>query len=285
MEITINLIKQLRDKTGAGMTDCKKALVETDGNIEKAVEFLRKKGAATATKRADKVAKEGAVKSAFSEDKKKSAMIEVNCETDFVSKGDDFQKFAQSIADAALIISSNNKEDILNYKGTDGLSIEENLNGMMGRVGEKIELRRAKIIAAENGYVAGYIHFGSKLGALVAFKGDNTTESVELGNKIAMQVVAMNPLALNRDGINKELIEKEKEIYTSQARNEKKPDNIVERIVNNKIEKFYQENCLVEQEFIQEANTSVGDLITNFNKTKSMNLEIVEYVRFQLGQD
>lgn len=216
---------------------------------------------------------------------KKAAIIELNCETDFVSKGDDFQKFAQSIANFALNLFSDNKSDVLNYKDSDNLSVEDNINGMMSRVGEKIELRRVKVFSIEDGYISGYIHFGSKLGSLVAIKGNKSEESIELGNKIAMQVVAMNPLALNRDGIKKELIEKEKEIYTSQAKNEKKPDNIVERIVNNKIEKFYQENCLLEQEFIQESNLSVGDLIKNFNKSKNENLNLVDYVRFHLGQD
>jgi elongation factor Ts len=285
MEITINLIKELREKTGAGMTDCKKALIETNGDLIKAVDFLRKKGAATASKRADKAAKEGAIKSAFSADGKHASIIELNCETDFVSKGDDFQSFAQSIADATLLILSNVKEDVLKYKGPDGLTVEDNLNGMMGRVGEKVELRRVKSLSIDSGFITGYIHFGSKLGSLIVIKGNGGPEAVELGKKIAMQVVAMNPLALNREGISKDLIENEKEIYSSQARNEKKPDNIVERIVNNKVEKFYQENCLVEQEFIQEANTSVGDLIKKFNKDKGESLEIVEYARFQLGQD
>jgi len=285
MEITINLIKELREKTGAGMSDCKKALVDSDGDITKAVEFLRKKGAATATKRADKAAKEGAIKSSISEDRKKASIIEVNCETDFVSKGEDFQKFAQNIANSALAVFSDNKENVLKVKDSDNLTVEDNLNAMMGRVGEKIEFRRVKVFKLEDGFISGYIHFGSKLGSLVVIKGNNTPDSVELGNKIAMQVVAMNPLALNRVGINKELIEKEKEIYTSQAKNEKKPDNIVERIVNNKIEKFFQENCLLEQEFIQEANLSVGDLVKNFNKSKNENLNLVDYVRFHLGQD
>ncbi len=285
MEITITLIKELREKTGAGMSDCKKALVETNGDLTKSVEFLRKKGAATAAKRADKVVKEGAIKSSISEDRKKASIIEVNCETDFVSKGDDFQKFAQNIANSALAVFSNDKEEVLKFKDSNNLSVEDNLNAMMSRVGEKIELRRVKVFSVEGGFISGYIHFGSKLGSLVVIKGKQTQDSVELGNKIAMQVVAMNPLALNRDDINKELIEKEKEIYTSQAKNEKKPDNIVERIVNNKVEKFFQENCLLEQEFIQEANLSVGDLIKNFNKSKNENLNLVDYVRFHLGQD
>ena len=285
MDISINQIKELREKTGAGMSDCKKALEESHGDIEKAIEILRKKGAATAAKRADKIAKEGAIKSKISEDKKRAAIIEVNCETDFVSKGEDFQKFAQDIADTVLSVFTEDKTAILNFKDSNNLSIDDKLNSMMGRVGEKIELRRVKILEIKDGFISGYVHFGSKLGSIIAIKGNNIQPSVELGNKIAMQVVAMNPLSIDRKGIPDTLIEKEKEIYISQAKNEKKPEKIMDKIVQNKIEKFYQENCLLEQEFIQEANLSVGDLINRYNKETGENLSIVSYFRYHLGQE
>ena len=283
MEITLDLIKELRNKTGAGINDCKKALTEADGNIEKAVEVLRKKGAAMAVKRADKIANEGAVKSKISEDKKKGVIIEVNCETDFVSKGDEFQNFAETIAKVALSIDSDNIEKILSSKTEKGLTVKDTIDEIMGKVGEKTELKRAKMINAADGFVADYIHFGSKLGAMVGLKGNLTEESEKLGKSIAMQVVAMNPQSIDRKGISDDIIEKEKDIYLTVAKNENKPDKIAETIVKNKIERFYQDNCLIEQEYINESGKSIKDLISEFNKKNNNNLEITDMVRFQLG--
>lgn len=283
MEITIKLIKELRDKTGAGMSDCKTALKETNGDIEKAIEYLRKKGAATAAKRADKAANEGAVKIAISDDKKSAAMIELNCETDFVSKGETFQNFSQAIAELALKNQTKTTDELLRVKDEKGLTCKENIDGMMASVGEKIELRRVKYIGMTDGFVSSYLHFGSKLGGLVAVKGELTDAAYDLGNKISMQLVAMNPISINREGISKDIIEKEKEIYFTLAKNENKPDNIAEKIVQNKLEKFFQENCLLEQEYINEANINISDLIKRFTKESGTKFEISEVVRFQLG--
>ncbi len=283
MEITLDLIKELRNKTGAGINDCKKALTEADGNMEKAIELLRKKGAAMAMKRADKVANEGAVKSKISEDKKNGVIIEINCETDFVSKGDEFQNFAENVAAAALNDGTDDVDKILASKVSSGLTVKETIDEIMGKVGERTELKRAKLIKVSDGFVADYIHFGSKLGALVGIKGTLTDEAEKLGKSIAMQVVAMNPQSISRDGISKEVIEKEKEIYLTVAKNENKPDKIAETIVNNKVERFYQDNCLLEQEYINEAGKSIKDLIAEFNKKNNNTLEITDMVRFQLG--
>ncbi len=283
MEITLDLIKELRNKTGAGINDCKKALEESNGDIDKAIEFLRKKGAAMAVKRADKAANEGAVKSEISEDKKTGVIIEVNCETDFVSKGKEFQDFAEDIAKAALRMSSDNIDSILNFKNDKGLTIKETIDEIMGKVGERVELRRVKLINVKDGFVADYIHFGSKLGALVGLRGELTDSSEKLGKSIAMQVVAMNPQSVDRNGISKEIIEKEKEIYLTLAKNENKPDKIAETIVNNKVERFYQDNCLLEQEYINESGKSIKELLAEHNKQNNGKLEITEMVRFQLG--
>ncbi|MDZ4712281.1 MAG: translation elongation factor Ts [bacterium] len=283
MEITLDLIKELRNKTGAGINDCKKALQESDGNIEKAIETLRKKGAAMAVKRADKVANEGAVKSKISDDKKTGVMIEVNCETDFVSKGDEFQNFADSIAKTALSINSDDNQKILSAKTEKDLTIQESIDEIMGKVGEKTELKRAKLINSADGFVAEYVHFGSKLGALVGIKGKLTDDSEKLAKSIAMQIVAMNPQSIDRTGISQETIDKEKDIYLTVAKNENKPEKIAATIVNNKIERFYQDNCLLEQEYINESGKSIKDLIAEFNKKNDNSLEITEMVRFQLG--
>jgi elongation factor Ts len=283
MEITLDLIKELRNKTGAGINDCKKALQEVDGNLEKAVEYLRKKGAAMAVKRADKAANEGAVKMKISDDKKSAAIIEVNCETDFVSKGDEFQNLANNIAKAAFESKGNNLDSILSAAAGDGLTVKEKIDEFMGKVGEKTELRRGDFMEVADGFISGYIHFGSKLGSIVGFKGTYSAEAEKLGNSIAMQVVAMNPMAISRDDIAPDVIEKEKEIYMTLAKNENKPDNIAQTIVKNKIERFFQENCLLEQEYINESSKRIKDLIDEFNKSTNAGLEIVKMFRYQLG--
>lgn len=283
MAVTIELIKDLREKSGAGMSDCKKALEETNGDIPKAIEYLRKKGAAMATKRADKIAKEGAVKSKISDDKSKGVIIEVNCETDFVSKGDGFQNFAQGIADTALASSSNDAAHLLSVKGDNDLTVQETIDGMMGRVGEKIELRRVRFISVEGGFVSTYIHFGSKVGAIIGMKGKYSEEANDIGHKMAMQIVAMMPINVRRDEVSADIIEKELEIYQQQAKNEKKPENIIEKITLNRLEKFFQENCLLEQEFIQDSSKSVGDLLKDFTKATGEPLDVTEMARFQLG--
>ena len=283
MEITIALIKDLREKTGAGMTDCKKALQETNGDIPKAIEYLRKKGATTATKRADKTAKEGAIKIALSDDKKSAVMIELNCETDFVSKGEGFQTLSDKIAKIGLENNTTDIGSLLKAEAEGSLTVKDEIDSMMSSVGEKIELRRVKYLNIPNGFISTYVHFGNKLGGMIAVEGKISEEALDLGKKIAIQLVAMNPIALNREGISAETIEKEKEIYITVAKNENKPDNIVERIVNNKLEKYYQENCLLEQEYINESGVNIAEIIKRYEKTSSEKFDIKEIVRFQLG--
>jgi elongation factor Ts len=283
MAVTIELIKDLREKSGAGMADCKKALEETNGDIPKAIEYLRKKGAAMATKRADKIAKEGAVKSSISEDKSKGVIVEINCETDFVAKGDGFQNFTQNIANIALANDVNDAAHLLGVKGPDGLTVQEIIDGMMGSVGEKIELRRVRLIKVDGGFVSSYIHFGSKVGAIVGLKGKYSEEANEIGQKIAMQTVAMTPINVRRDEVSADVIEKELEIYQTQARNEKKPENIIEKITMNRLEKFFQENCLLEQEYIQDSTKNIGDLLKDYTKKTGEAFDVTEMSRFQLG--
>ncbi|HCA43455.1 MAG TPA: elongation factor Ts [Bacteroidetes bacterium] len=282
MTVTLDLIKELRAKTGVGMADCKKALEETSGDLEKAIEYLRKKGASLAAKRADKMTNEGAVKDALSDDRKKGVIVEINCETDFVAKGDDFQKFSNDVAKTAL---DNNISDLdsLLKANLNGLSVQETLDGLMGKLGEKIEIKKIENVSAEDGFITDYIHFGSKLGGLVAFKGNKTDESLDLGRKIAMQVVAMNPMALTRDAISSDVVEKEKEIYKTLAVQEGKPENIIDKIVSNKLEKFYQENVLLEQSFLQDEKKTVEEILNEFNKKSGNTLSISKMVRFQLG--
>ena len=282
MTISIDQIKELRNKTGAGMADCKKALEDSDGNIEKAIEILRKKGAALATKRADKSTNEGAIKSKISDDKKSAAIIEVNCETDFVSKGEAFQEFSDNVAEATLLAKSNDINTVLETKIGE-LTIKERLDSLMAAAAEKTEIKRVCYLHIEDGFFGDYNHFGSKLGSLVGAKGEYTEEAGDILNKIAMQVVAMNPIAIKREDVPAEIIEKEKEIYTSQVKNEGKPENIIDKIVQNKTEKYFQENVLLEQEFIQDSKIAVMDFIADYKEKTGKSFEITEMVRYQLG--
>lgn len=282
MQITASLVNELRQKTGAGMMDCKKALVESDGDIQKAIEILRKKGAAVAAKRAEKSANEGLVLSKVSDDKKTGVIVEVNCETDFVANSDDFVALANLIVDKALEETPADAAALAAIP-----AVAEKTNDVMGKVGEKIQVSRVAVETAPNGVVVGYIHPGSKLGVLVTFDGvtSGADEMSALGKDIAMQVAAMKPICSYREEVPKDLIEKEIEIYKELARKEGKPENILEKIATGKLNKYYQENCLVEQAYIKDNAKSVSDLIKEFNSKHGSNAKIVRFRRFHLSDE
>src|SRR2546422_924088 len=248
MEISVEKVKELRSKTGAGMMDVKKALEESNGDFDKAIEFLRKKGSLTSQKRIEKIAKEGLIIARTSDDRKEAAIVEVNCETDFVARSDAFQRFANSLADSALKSKTNDVKEILTKNLSENITVQQALDELVGKVSEKVETKRVDYFKSSEGFFSEYNHPGNKIASLVEITGKATDQSIKLGNELAMQVVAMKPVALDRSGIDSKVIEKEKEIYLTQAKNEKKPADISEKIAANKIEKFYQENCLVEQE-------------------------------------
>lgn len=283
MAITAADVNELRKKTGAGMMDCKKALTEANGDFEKAIEILRKKGASVAAKRAEKSTNEGIIVTKVSEDHKKASIIEVNCETDFVAKSDDFVKLANSVAEAAF---SSNAQDskILLESNT---QLKNLLEDVMGKVGEKIEVSRVSTELADNGLIVDYIHMGSKLGVLVKFDNvtNNSTELIEIGKDIAMQVAAMNPICVYREEVPTTTIDKEIEIYKELARKEGKPENILDKIAQGKLNKFYQENCLFEQAFIKDNSKSIKDLLSEYNKKNESQAKISLFKRFHLGDE
>jgi elongation factor Ts len=285
MAITAAQVNELRKKTGAGMMDCKKALTEANGDFEKAIEILRKKGASVASKRADKSANEGIVVAKISADHKKATMIEVNCETDFVAKSDDFIKLANEIVEATFKSELSNAQQLL--ESDKSLSIR--VIDVMGKVGEKIEISRVLTEKASNGLIVDYIHMGSKLGVLVKFDNvtGNSNQLVEIGKNIAMQVAAMNPICVYREEVPTETIEKEIDIYKELARKEGKPENILEKIATGKLNKFYSENCLFEQVYIKDTTSSktVGNLIEDYNKNNSSQSKISLFKRFHLGDE
>jgi elongation factor Ts len=283
MTITAQQVQELRQKTGSGMMDCKKALIEADGDMEKAVEILRKKGQAVASKRAEKTAGEGLVLTRISGDKKSGIIVEVNCETDFVANSEDFVNLANLVADKTAETQPSSPEELIE-KNPD---IKNNLNDVMGRVGEKIEISRLAIDTSEKGFVVDYIHPGSKLGVVVVFDNAGNTVSGlgNIGKDIAMQVAAMRPICVTREEVPKELIEKEIEIYKEVSRKEGKPEQILDKIAQGKLNKYYQENCLIEQAYIKDNSKSVGDLLKEFNTQNNSNVKIHHFRRFHLGDE
>ena len=283
MQITASQVNELRQKTGAGMMDCKKALTEANGDYEKAIDILRKKGAAVAAKRAEKSANEGLVLIKISDDKKTGVITEINCETDFVAKSADFINLADSVLQTVFSQKPANKEDLLANNPT----LNNQLNDVMGKVGEKIEISRFAVEKVSEGVVVGYVHLGSKLGVIVKFEGTTTgqDELAEIGKDIAMQVAAMKPICVFREEVPKDLIEKEIDIYKEIARKEGKPEQILEKISTGKLNKFYQENCLVEQAFIKDNTKTVNDLLKEFNSKHGSNVKIVLFRRFHLGDE
>jgi len=263
--------------------DCKRALTEAEGNFEKAIELLRKKGAAVASKRAEKIANEGLVLTKISDDKQTGVIVEVNCETDFVAKSVDFVKFADEVLQTVFSIKPASVNDLLDKS----VIIKDLQTNLMGKVGEKIEISRLAIENAPNGVVIDYVHLGSKLGVLIKFDNVAADKNAfsEIGKDIAMQVAAMKPICVYREEVPKDIIDKEIDIYKELARKEGKPEQILEKISQGRLNKFYQENCLVEQAFIKDNTKSVGDLLKEFNSKQGTQIKISLFHRFHLGDE
>jgi elongation factor Ts len=284
-EISAKLVKDLRDKTGAGMADCKKALEAAGGDMDAAIKWLRERGAAAAAKRADREAKEGIIAVAQTADKTAAAMVEVNCETDFVARSEGFVAFANEVAALALQHRTKTLKDLLDLTigGEFNTSVAKAAEIMVGKVGEKVEISRMALLEAPNGMVVAYIHPGAKLASLVHITGLNGKDD-PIGKDIAMQVAAAAPVALERHSVPKELIEKETEIYRQQALNEKKPAAVVEKIVAGRVEKMYQEVVLLEQPFIKDNSKTVTEILKEASERLHAPLSVKEFVRFQLGE-
>ena len=272
--ITADLVKQLREKTGAGMMDCKKVLTETDGDMEKAAELLRERGIAKAAKKSDRIAAEGLVAAYVSDDKKVGSVVEVNAETDFVAKNDEFRSFVADVAKQVAEKNPANVEELLAQKYLDtDQTVQEVLTNKIATIGENMSIRRFTRFESE-GLVESYIHGDGKIGVLVNFKSGDET----LAKDVCMQIAAARPEFLNRESVPEERVQKEMEILKAQAMNEGKPAEIAEKMVQGRIGKFYGEICLLDQEFVKDPSIKVGDLI------KSKGAEIVDYVRIEKGE-
>jgi len=285
MSISAKQVKELRDKTGAGMMDCKKALTESNGNFEKAIEILRKKGASVAAKRAERSAEEGIVLTKVLENNT-GIMVEVNCETDFVAKSDDFVKFANTVLDTVVNGKPANLDELKALKAGD-LTIADLLNETTGKVGEKVEISRFVIEAADNGVVVDYVHHGSKLGVLLRVDSvtDGTDEMVSLAKDFAMQIAAMNPQYVSREVVPEEVVNKELEIYKEIAAKEGKPENILDKIAQGRLNKFFSEVCLVNQVSVKDNSKSVSDFVKEFNSKNSSEAKVKVFHRFHLSDE
>lgn len=284
MAVTAQMVKELREATGAGMMDCKKALTEADGNMERAVDILREKGLSKAAKKADRVAAEGLVTIKTNADNTLAAVVEVNSETDFVAKNQDFKDFVADVAEMVLEGDAADLDALLASNHKEGKALKDVLNDRVATIGEKLDVRRFERIST-NGKVAGYIHGGGKIGVLVELATDSNDERVlTLGRDIAMQVAAMNPKYISRDDVDPEYIAHETEILTQQALNEGKPANIVEKMVVGRLNKELKEVCLVDQVFVKDSELTISKLIAKVAKEVASDISIASMVRYEVGE-
>lgn len=275
MAVTAKMVKELREITGAGMMDCKKALVETAGDIEKAVDFLREKGIASAAKKAGRIAAEGST--FIKVEGNKAALIEVNCETDFVTKNDQFKKLLSDIASHIVSQEPKDVEEALSQKlnGTDE-TVETYINSTIATIGEKISLRRFTLLTkTENDAFGAYLHMDGRIGVLASLEG---TTDEEAAKDVAMHIAAVNPKYISRDEVDQEEVEREREILKTQALNEGKPEKIVEKMVEGRLSKFFEDICLVEQSFVKDSDQKVKKFLESKSAT------VKTFVRYEVGE-
>lgn len=274
--VTAAMVKELRERTGAGMMDCKKALAETDGDMEKAIEYLREKGLAAAAKKSGRIAAEGLVVAKVETGNKKAVIVEVNCETDFVAKTDEFKAFVDAIANVILEKAPTSVEELL-AQSADGGTVNDLITEKIAKIGENMSIRRFELFSTADGTVEAYIHGAGRIGVLVEMKGSGDNLA-GVAKDVAMQIAASKPEYVTRDQVASETIEKEKEILKAQAINEGKPAEIAEKMVAGRIEKYYKEICLVEQPFIKDPDLNVKKMLDQ-NQA-----EVVRFARFEMGE-
>ena len=293
MAVTAKLVKELREMTGAGMMDCKKALTATDGDMDKAVEFLREKGLATAQKKAGRIAAEGIVMLKVSEDGKKAVAVEVNAETDFVAKNEKFQGYVAQVAELALNTKAADIDAFMEEEWTfsESATVKEELAHQMATIGENMNIRRFAQVTEENGFVASYTHMGGKIGVLVDVETDVVNDAVkEMAKNVAMQVAALKPLYTNDSEVSAEYIAHEKEILLAQIMNDpkesQKPEKVIQGMITGRINKELKEICLLDQVYVkaEDGKQSVGKYVQEVAKANNANITIKGFVRFETGE-
>ena len=285
MNITASMVKELRDKTNAGMMDCKKALKETSGDIEKAIIYLREKGLLQAAKKSGRIASEGLTTALISADGKKGVVIEVNSETDFVAKNEEFKNF---VAEAAQAVVENSPKDLEALKAVvlnDGKTVQETLTDKIAKIGENMSLRRFGEVKVENGVVVDYIHGGGKISVVVALESEGDTVALtDIGKDLAMQVAAMSPKYISIEDVDAEFLAQEKKILTAQALNEGKPEKIVEKMVEGRLNKQLKEICLLEQVFVKDTDLTVKKVISDTAKKLGSEIKVADVLRYEVGE-
>ncbi|MDR3259412.1 MAG: translation elongation factor Ts [Fusobacteriaceae bacterium] len=274
-EITASLVKELRERTGAGMMDCKKALQENNGDMEKSIDYLREKGIAKAVKKGGRIAAEGLVFDNLSSDHKEAILIELNSETDFVAKNDAFKDFGKKLAEFALAKKVTTVEDLNKLEIEPGKTVENAVTDLIAKIGENMHLRRLHYTHATDGFVVTYSHLGGKLGVIIEITGEPTKENIVIARDIAMHVAAMDPKYLSRDEVTQNDLDREKEIARKQLEAEGKPAQIIEKILLGKMNKFYEENCLLNHEFVKNKDLTIEEYAGD--------LKILSFARFKVG--
>ncbi len=285
MKVTAALVKELRDKTGAGMMDCKKVLVEADGDIDKAMDLLREKGLSKATKKADRIAAEGLTRVAFNADHTQAAIVEVNSETDFVAKNEEFVSFVEKLAELAVENDVTTMEEFtaLPYEGEG--TVNDAVIQKTAKIGEKLSFRRFQKLATPGTVYTGYLHGGGKIGVVVGIKTEASFPEIEVvGKDVAMQVASMSPRFVLEAEADPAWLENEKEIAKQQLLNEGKPENLVERIIPGKIKAVLKEVCLVDQKFVKNSDQTVGEYVAEAAKTLGKDMAVTEMVRYEVGE-
>ena len=285
MAVTAAMVKELREATGAGMMDCKKALTETGGDKEKAVDYLRENGLAKAAKKAGRVASEGLVRLAFNQDATQAAAIEVNSETDFVAKNEEFVEFVETLSQMALADGADSMEAFmaLSY-GTEG-SVQDALNNKIAKIGENMSIRRFEKFATPGVKYAGYIHGGGKIGVVIGIQTEASAEDISVvGRDVAMQAASMRPQFVDESSVDPEYLEHEKQILIAQALHEGKPAEIVEKMVVGRLKKELKETCLVEQKFVKNNDMSVKEYVDAVAKDLGKTMKVVEMLRYEVGE-
>lgn len=284
MAVTAALVKELRERTGAGMMDCKKALVETDGNIDKAIEVLREKGLSKAAKKSGRIAAEGLVRIAYNDDNSESAIVEINSETDFVAKNDEFITFVEDIANMALLHGEKDMDEFMSVD-FNGKPISGVLTDKIAKIGENMNIRRYKKLATDGVVYTGYTHGGGRIGVIVGIKTDASPDEISrVGKDVAMQIASMDPKFISDKDVDPEYLENEKRILTQEVLNEGKKPEIVDKIVAGKIKKELKEVCLLDQPFVKDGDMSVGQYIAGAAKEIGKSIEVVEMLRYEVGE-